>query len=378
MKTGPSRQQFLLDSYLSEKGHEVQVYTLSESAEQHIGKNIIIRGYRDDIKFGMLGFSKKMFRDLCRHDYDLIHAHGYRNTMTETAAAVSFLTHRPLVLTSHGSVSTFHTSGQSLSKKTSKLLYDLITLRFTLRVVTRIVATTTLEQHEIRSMGVPSSKVVVIPHGVKVAPFPAVPPRGLPRTYGNRLLCVSRVSKVRNFEFLLRSFRLVLDEMPDAELIVAGSLKSHDISMSDSSYPAEIALLCKELGVAERVHFRGELDERALEIEYAKAAVFVWTSNYDNFGYPLLEAAARRIPIVSTPVGIAPNLVGENLGGYLVARDDIEGMAEAIVFLLRNWDAYSRASSYVLSQSMKFSLQTMGSAYEALYQTVASAREARK
>ncbi|GAH42294.1 unnamed protein product, partial [marine sediment metagenome] len=62
---------------------------------------------------------------------------------------------------------------------------------------------------------------------------------------------------------------------------------------------------------------------------YQAADIFVYTSLYENFGQTLLEAAAAGLPIISTPVGIAPEIVIDGETGFLV-NDDSKMISERI------------------------------------------------
>ncbi|HIO24278.1 MAG TPA: glycosyltransferase, partial [Nitrospinaceae bacterium] len=48
-----------------------------------------------------------------------------------------------------------------------------------------------------------------------------------------------------------------------------------------------------------------------------KGDIFVYPSLYENFGQPILEAAAAGLPIISTPVGVAQEIITENETGFL-------------------------------------------------------------
>jgi len=67
-------------------------------------------------------------------------------------------------------------------------------------------------------------------------------------------------------------------------------------------------------------------------------------SRTEGFGLPILEAMACRTPVIATPVGAAPELIGPG-GGRLVANEDPASMAEAIVDIARmpefDWSAMS-------------------------------------
>ena len=57
---------------------------------------------------------------------------------------------------------------------------------------------------------------------------------------------------------------------------------------------------------------------------YSKGDVFVYPSLYENFGQPILEAAAAGLPIISTPVGVAREIITNNTTGFLFNGDDQE------------------------------------------------------
>ena len=55
----------------------------------------------------------------------------------------------------------------------------------------------------------------------------------------------------------------------------------------------------------------GAVDHLTLERWYAGAAVFLFPSLAEGFGYPPLEAMARRIPVVSSSAGSLPEVLGD-------------------------------------------------------------------
>jgi len=62
---------------------------------------------------------------------------------------------------------------------------------------------------------------------------------------------------------------------------------------------------------------------------YASCDAWLFGSRLEGFGLPILEAMACRTPVIATPAGAAPELVGEG-GGILVKPDDPHDMATAI------------------------------------------------
>ena len=69
---------------------------------------------------------------------------------------------------------------------------------------------------------------------------------------------------------------------------------------------AEIERIASASGVQGRLKFHGVVDERTLDGLYGRAQVVVLASASEGFGFPVLEALARSVPvIVSRDTGAA-------------------------------------------------------------------------
>lgn len=71
-------------------------------------------------------------------------------------------------------------------------------------------------------------------------------------------------------------------------------------------------------------------DQTKIRDLYAAADVWLVGSRSEGFGLPILEAMACRTPVIATPTGAAPELLG-NGGGTLVPMENPPAMADAIV-----------------------------------------------
>ena len=92
---------------------------------------------------------------------------------------------------------------------------------------------------------------------------------------------------------------------------------------------------------------------------YGRCDAWLYGSRSEGFGLPILEAMACRTPVIGTPAGAAPELIGPG-GGTLVGYDDPNAMAQAIVKTCRLPDpqwrqvsdtAYATATSYTWDQA---------------------------
>lgn len=82
----------------------------------------------------------------------------------------------------------------------------------------------------------------------------------------------------------------------------------------------------------------------ALREIYAQCDAWLVPSRSEGFGLPILEAMACRTPVIATPTGAAPELIGQG-GGILVGHEDPRAMARAILDIAAMGDAQWRAMS---------------------------------
>jgi glycosyltransferase involved in cell wall biosynthesis len=59
--------------------------------------------------------------------------------------------------------------------------------------------------------------------------------------------------------------------------------------------------------------------------------VFVLPSRSEGFSLALLEGLTAGLPVISTRVGIAPDVVEDGANGLLVERDDVHALADAMM-----------------------------------------------
>ena len=65
---------------------------------------------------------------------------------------------------------------------------------------------------------------------------------------------------------------------------------------------------------------------------YASCTAWLFTSRFEGFGLPILEAMAARTPVIATPTGAATELIA-NGGGMMVPMEDPAALADAILRL---------------------------------------------
>ena len=147
------------------------------------------------------------------------------------------------------------------------------------------------------------------------------------------VLFVGSVFNRRRLPATIAAFAAATRTMPDSRLVIAGA---------DRSYPAQdLPKAAMEAGVAARVSFQSYVAEDELAALYARAAVFVFLSEYEGFGLTPLEALSAGIPVVVLDTPVAREVYGD-AAWYVPPDDDVGGATEAIRTLLEDPSARAR------------------------------------
>jgi glycosyltransferase involved in cell wall biosynthesis len=206
--------------------------------------------------------------------------------------------------------------------------------RWSARVATVILADSQATRADlISAYGVAGSKIVVVYPGrpedlARVddpARLAAMRARyGLQAPY---VLYVGSLQPRKNLARLIQAFARCLSyskEMPEQLMLaIAGS----PAWLADS-----ILREPARLGIAERVRFLGYVDPADLAALLSGATAFVFPSLYEGFGFPVLEAQACGVPVLTSNTSSLPEAAGE--GAWLVDPADVDAIADGIRRLL--------------------------------------------
>ncbi len=111
--------------------------------------------------------------------------------------------------------------------------------------------------------------------------------------------------------------------------------------------------------------------------EYLAAAdAFVMSSSWEGFSVALIEAGAAGLPVVATPVGIAPELIRDGENGILMDTRNPMSMAEKIHQMVTLSDEERAALGDRLREDVEktFSVERMVRTYQALYEDLLARR----
>ncbi|BDA67176.1 glycosyl transferase group 1 [Rivularia sp. IAM M-261] len=181
--------------------------------------------------------------------------------------------------------------------------------------------------------------VEVVHNGVPVRPM------RLPLSTPPTVAFAGRLVPEKGVDFLFRAFAPVVAQVPQARLLIAGQ----------GSEEAALKILASELGILENISWLGHVRREEMERHFDGAWVQVVPSLWEEpFGNVTTEAMMRGTAVIASAVGAQPEIISEGKTGFLVAPNDVEALAAALLHLLLNKNlaeqmgqaGHQRASTY--------------------------------
>jgi glycosyltransferase involved in cell wall biosynthesis len=177
--------------------------------------------------------------------------------------------------------------------------------------------------------------VALIPNSVETDKFHA-PPRG--KQARPTVGLVYNTMRIKGCDISIKAYELAAREVPDLQLVSMSELPVSD----QLPLPKTAVFICRAR-------------DQALRETYARCDAWLSGTREEGFGLPILEAMACRTPVIATPAGAAPELLGKG-GGILVPPEDPGAMARAIEQVCSLPDAEWRAlSDAALATATSFS-----------------------
>ena len=145
---------------------------------------------------------------------------------------------------------------------------------------------------------------------------------------GSICLLLANYEKRKGHEFLFKSFKEVLKEIPNAHLVCCGDSSGND--------KFKISAIRESLNCEANIHLLDFLPNGRNLI--SQADVLVISSQYqESFGFTAIEAMLERTPVVATKVGGLKEVLGTPaVGGYLVDPKNFREFSKKIIKLLSN------------------------------------------
>jgi len=285
---------------------------------------------------------------LRRNEIDLVHAHMFRAEVVGTRAAVAAGT--PVVM------ATVHSSRVRSPE-------DVATLAGLTPLMDRLLIPSDSIAQKIRAEGrlAPST---IVPNGVDLSRFalPAAPCNlrdqyGIPCT-DVLLGVVARLEPEKGHTHLVAAMPAILERAPRTWLVIVGE------GSECASLRAQVAAL--PAPARDRIIFTGRRDD--ISAITSDLDIAVLPSLREAQGISILEAMARRKPVVASCVGGIPEVVTQGVSGLLVPPASPDALTDAVATLARSPNLRMRMgdAGYATVEE-RFSIDAMVRRIEGVY-----------
>lgn len=222
----------------------------------------------------------------------------------------------PCVLTVHDLIP-WHERNRSIDGCLQRIAY-----RRSMRTSAwRASAITVVSQYSrgdiLRTLGVASDKISVIPNGTEIPNMQGVDHKTGEVPY---VLYVGGHEARKNLTAVFLAMNRYWEQWgPDVELRLTGKRES----LCDDA-----ALALSGVAHPDRVRFLGTPNDAELSRQYTDARLLLMLSKAEGFGLPVIEAMAHGCPVVAANRASLPEVAGD--AGIIVDPDDIAGVSDAI------------------------------------------------
>ena len=286
---GISGQVEILQRHLRDEGHTAAIFSTKGSSLWRLG---LLRRLRN-----------------ATHEYDAMHIHccsGWGFLPAVVGVTVGRWLRKRVVLTYHGG------GGEHFFDRHPRLVR-----RFLLRTDTNIVLSGflahTFDRHNIPYVTIPNIL------DLDDSRF------RLRNTLHPNFICTRAHEPLYNIPCILKAFRQVQTEVPEATLTLVGNGNEHQ----------RLIQLSHDLGL-HNVTFTGRVDNDEIYTYLDRADILLSAPTVDNMPVSLLEAMNAGLLIISSNVGGVPFMVKDNTTGLLFESDNDKSLAQKMLWALHN------------------------------------------
>lgn len=257
---------------------------------------------------------------------DIIHAHNMHYFSEPHANLLNSFARKlnvPLVLTAHN------------------VWDDLQFLKLTRNIEwTHIIAVSHYIKKELMGVGYPEQNITVIHHGIDVNKFGInIDSNNVfkkhPQLKGRRIVFhPARMGLAKGCDVSIKAINLIKEKIPNVLLVLAGTKNIIDWGVTQQKDIAYFIGLIRIFNLQDHTYINFfALDEMPGLYNLSEVCIYP-SSSQEPFGITMLEVLASCKPMIVTNAGGMPEIIFDDINGYVIKVKDFETMAIRINQLL--------------------------------------------
>ena len=176
-------------------------------------------------------------------------------------------------------------------------------------------------KHFSKQFSIEPEKMQVLRNGIEVDALPYVDHN---HSHSNIGIVGNMTRQVKRTDLFIKAAAIVNQHYPDITWHIIG----------DGHMRADLEQLAKKLGVLDKLHFAGRVNNVAGYLE--KLDIGIICSDSEGLSNALLEYMFKGVAAIATDVGGNPELIEHERTGLLVPPDDAKALSNAIVRLIND------------------------------------------
>jgi glycosyltransferase involved in cell wall biosynthesis len=355
---------------LVERGHEVHVFTANRGHKgsprlrmpcHEVINGVNVHRFKSYFNVGHYGFFPGFISPLRKGQFDIIHAHCYRQPQSEISSRIGTWLSVPTILHVHGG---FYT--RSKLKRLLYSLFDSLARKRKANNFDHFIVLSEADQAQLLELNVDRGRISIIRNAAENQAFESVDATRFRNRHGlggrKIILYLGILHHYKRPELLIHALPKLIAREPDVFLLFIGP---------DAGELEKIRELGSKLGVTTHYRWLGPL-QGAEKHEAIECSEFLaLPSDEDPYPLVLLEAMAHRKPVLTTSVVGQASVINANEAGIVVAPGDLDGIVSGAIRLLTDpvYKTATGRNAGLLAERM-FSAKAMIDEIEMLYWTL--------
>ena len=176
------------------------------------------------------------------------------------------------------------------------------------------------------------------------------------------ILYVGSLNRRKNFFGLIKAFYRIMNKISYRLVIVGGA---YNIFKKDSGIKKILGKIPKN-----RITFKGYVNSKEELMDlYRRAYLFVFPSFYEGFGFPVLEAMACGVPVITSNTSCLPEICGD--AAYYVDPYYTDSISEGIIKMLSDRNLREKLIGLGIARARLFSWEKSAENYLKIFEETA-------
>ena len=318
---------------LAKRGHEVHVFTANRNHKgsprlrapcNEIINGVVVHRFRSYVNVGHYGLFPEFISPLWRGEFDIIHAHGYRQPQSEIASRIGARLNVPTILHVHGG---FYT--RSRLKRFLYTLFDRLARKRKVNLFDHFIVLSEVDRKHLLELNVDNDSISIIRNAAENQAFEVIDPTQFRTKHdlnGKKvILYLGILHQYKRPELLIRALPSLIDKVPEVFLLLVGP---------DAGELEKIRELGMRLGVSMHYKWIGPLQGREKHEAFECSEFLALPSDEDPYPLVLLEAMAHNKPVLTSSVVGQASVISTNRSGIIITPGDLNGIVDGALRLL--------------------------------------------